>query len=195
MVSAGAEANGWNNVVQAGLAVTDVVRTSSTVVTIALPAFAAFDITATETITATVPASALVESGSAIAAAPTFDVTVSAGTIALTGTVTDDGEDDIRTGGSTIVLTLTDDTWVAAGATFNAERQNIINGLVSAQAEANGWNNVVQAGLAVTDVVRTSNTVVTVTLPAFAAYDITATLFRKMSRPQSGTRRQLSWTR
>jgi osmotically-inducible protein OsmY len=175
LVSAQAEAAGWNAVVQAGLAVTDVVRTSNTVVTVTLPAFAGYDITATETITATVPASALVQSGSALVAAPTFDVTVTAGSVALSGTVTDDSETEIRTGGSTILLTLTDDTWVAAGATFDAERQNIINGLVSGQAEAAGWNAVVRAGLAVTDVVRTSNTVVTVTLPAFAGYDITAT--------------------
>ncbi|MCZ6915840.1 MAG: hypothetical protein O7I93_03600, partial [Gemmatimonadetes bacterium] len=82
---------------------------------------------------------------------------------------------DIRAGGSTITLTLTDDSWAAAGAPFDAQRQNLINGLVSAGAEAAGWNNVVQAGLAVTDVVRTSNIVVTITLAAFPGYDITVT--------------------
>jgi hypothetical protein len=175
LTSAGAEAAGWNAVVQAGLAVTDVVRTSNTVVTVTLPAFAGYDIAATETITATVPASALVTSGVPVVAAPTFDVTTVAGSVAVSGTVTDDSETNIRVGGSTIILTLTDDSWLAAGAAFDAERQNIIDGLTSAGAEANGWNNVVQAGLNVTDVVRTSNTVVTITLPAFAGYDITAT--------------------
>ena len=169
LVSAGAEANGWNNVVQAGLAVTDVVRTSGTVVTITVPAFPGYEITAQETITATVPASALTGSVSPVDATPTFDVTLASPAVALSGTVTDDEEADIRAGGSTLVLTLSDDTWVAAGGTFDAERQNIINGLVSGGVEANGWNNVVQAGLAVTDVVRTSNTVVTITLPVFAA--------------------------
>jgi hypothetical protein len=154
--------------------VTDVVRTNNTVVTITLPAFGTYDISVNETITATVPASALVTSVGAIVAVPTFNVTVAAGSIALSGTVTNDSETDIRTGGSTLILTLTDDTWLAAGAAFDAERQNIINGLVSAQAEAAGWNAVVQAGLAVTDVARTSNTVVTITLPAFAGYDISA---------------------
>jgi hypothetical protein len=171
--SAQAEAAGWDAVVKAGLAVTDVVRSSDTVVTITLPAFGGYDITATETITATVPATA-VAGGSAIVAAPTFDVTVIA-EAALSGTATDDSETEIRTGGSTIVLTLTGDTWVAAGAAFDAQRQNIIDGLDSAQAEAAGWDAVVKAGFAVTDVVRTSDTVVTVTLPAFGGYDITAT--------------------
>jgi hypothetical protein len=103
--------------------------------------------------------------------------TPSAGpTAALTGTITASAtETDIRAGGKTIILTLTGDTWVSAGATFDAQRQNIINGLTAASSPANGWNNVVKAGAAVTDVVRTSNTVVTITLEAFASYDITAT--------------------
>ncbi|MGW8247771.1 MAG: DUF2341 domain-containing protein, partial [Acidiferrobacterales bacterium] len=172
LTSAGAEANGWNNLVKSALAVTDVVRTSNTVVTITLPAVAGYDITADETITATVPASALALSSAAAVASPTFSI--KAVSVALTGTVTNAVESNIVTGGSTIVLTLTGDTWAAAGAAFDAERQNIINGLTSAGAEANGWNNLVKSALAVTDVVRTSNTVVTITLPAVAGYDITA---------------------
>lgn len=95
---------------------------------------------------------------------------------ALTGTVTSSiTEADIVAGSKTLILTVTGDTYVASGATFDAQRQNIINGIDSAQAEATGWDAVVKAGLAVTDVVRTSDTVVTITLPAFAPYNITAT--------------------
>jgi len=65
-------------------------------------------------------------------------------------------------------------TWLAAGASFDAQRQNIINGLTSAQSETHGWNNEVKAKIAVTDVVRTSGLVVTITLDAEAAYAITA---------------------
>lgn len=98
------------------------------------------------------------------------------GTIALTGTITSSAtEADIVAGGKTIILTITGDTWVASGAAFDAQRQNIINGIDSAQAEANGWDAVVKATAAVTDVVRTSATVVTITLEAFATYNITAT--------------------
>ncbi len=53
-------------------------------------------------------------------------------------------------------------------------RQDIINGLDSAQSEANGWDAEVKAKIPVTDVVRTSNTVVTVTLSAESGYNITA---------------------
>ncbi len=95
---------------------------------------------------------------------------------ALTGTAASGlTEQRVRTGGYTLIATLTGDTFVASGATFDAQRQAIINGLDSGQAEAAGWDAVVKAGLAVTDVVRTSNTVCTITLPAFSTYQITAT--------------------
>lgn len=100
-------------------------------------------------------------------------------TAALTGTAIETPsnvtrETHIVAGGRTIIITLTSDTWVASGATFDAQRQNIINGLDSGGAEANGWDAVVKAGEAVTAVVRTSATVVTITLSAFASYNITA---------------------
>ena len=100
-----------------------------------------------------------------------------ADSIALTGTVTDDTEADIVTGGSTIILTITGDTWIAAGTGpigSTANTQALIDGLVSAQSEANGWNNVVQPGIETSDVVRTSDTVATITLDAEATYNITA---------------------
>jgi hypothetical protein len=83
-------------------------------------------------------------------------------------------ESDVVTGGKTLSIELTDDTWVASGATFDAQRQNIINGLDSAQSELNGWNNAVRDVIAVGTVVRTSDTLVTITLPATAGYSITA---------------------
>ena len=99
---------------------------------------------------------------------------VAGGSAALTGTATTATEADIVAGGKTIILTLTGDTWVAAGATCDAQRQNIINGLDSAQAEATGWDAVVKALQGVAGVVRTSATVVTITLDAQATYNITA---------------------
>jgi hypothetical protein len=57
--------------------------------------------------------------------------------------------------------------------TFDDVRQAIIDGLVSAQSEANGWN-ATRSSIPVTAVVRTSDTVATITLPAIGTYDITA---------------------
>lgn len=93
----------------------------------------------------------------------------------VTGTATSAiTEADVVAGGKTIIITLTNDTWVTAGATFNAIRQDIINGLDSAQSEGTGWNAVVRDAEVVGAVVRTSDTVVTITLSAAATYNITA---------------------
>jgi hypothetical protein len=106
---------------------------------------------------------------------PIQSFTISSVSVALSGTVTTATETDIVTGGKTIILTLTGDTWIAAGAgSFDLQRANIIAGLTSAQSEALGWNNVVKVLQSITGVVRTSNTVVTITLDAFATYNITA---------------------
>jgi len=102
-------------------------------------------------------------SGIALAAPPA--------TAAITGGFT---EAQIVAGGEQITIELTNDTWVAAGATFDAERQAIIDGLDSAQAEVLGWNNEVRDKEVVGSVVRTSDTLVTITLTAAVAYDITA---------------------
>lgn len=71
--SDGAEATGWDAVVKAGLAHGDVTRDSDTQLTILLPAFASYDIAANETITATIPATALTGAVETVAN-PTFTV-------------------------------------------------------------------------------------------------------------------------
>jgi hypothetical protein len=96
-------------------------------------------------------------------------------TATITGTVTSNiHEGDIVAGGKTIVITLAGDSWLVSGATFNAIRQDIIDGLDSAQAEGTGWNAEVRDKQGVAGVVRTSDSVVTITLDAQAAYNITA---------------------
>lgn len=99
-----------------------------------------------------------------------------AATAVVTGTAVSGGvlESEIVAGGETIVITVVNDTWVAAGATFDAIRQDIIDGLDSDAAEAGGWNNKVRDAEVVSAVVRTSDTVVTITLSAAADYLISA---------------------
>jgi hypothetical protein len=85
-------------------------------------------------------------------------------------------EADIIAGGDTLIITLYGgETWVAAGATFDAQRQAIIDGLVSDKSEADGWNAELALGriLQPADVVRTSSTVVTITLDPDTLYVIT----------------------
>lgn len=93
----------------------------------------------------------------------------------VSGTVSDGvTEAELVAGGQTLIITLTNDTWVADGATFDAQRQAIIDGLNSAGIEVTGWNAEIRDKEVVGSVARTSSTVVTTTLTASPAYDITA---------------------
>ena len=98
---------------------------------------------------------------------------------AITGTATASiTEADIVTGGKTIIITLTGDTFIAAGTGpigATANTQALIDGIDSAQSEAAGWDAVVKVGIDIADVVRTSDTVATITLDAEATYNITST--------------------
>jgi len=96
-------------------------------------------------------------------------------TAVLTGTSSDGlTETEITSGGETIIITLTNDTWVASGATFNAQRQAIIDGMDAAESEGTGWNAEVRDKEVVGAVVRTSDTVCTITLTAAGSYNITS---------------------
>ena len=97
-------------------------------------------------------------------------------TATISGTATASiTEVDVVAGGKTIIITLTGDTWQASGAPFDGQRLAILQGLDSAQSEGGGWNAQVRDLEVAGAVVRTSDTVVTITLSASAAYDITAT--------------------
>lgn len=107
---------------------------------------------------------------------PRLVVTHVTPTAAVSGTIGDGAtEQEVREGAGTIVLTLTDDTWVAAGGTFDSQRSAIIQGLDAADAQTNGWNAEVRDKLGVGSVIRTSDTVVTITISAsdVTDYDIT----------------------
>jgi len=90
-----------------------------------------------------------------------------------TGTLTPYGfasETLVQTGGGTIVINITGTTLVEAGATFDAIRQDIIDGLSSnktAEQEPSGGEAVVFPNLPVTSVVRTDDDTITITFPDF----------------------------
>lgn len=70
-------------------------------------------------------------------------------------------------------ITLSNDTWVSSGSAFNQVRQIILNGVTAAQSEILGWNREVRNKEPVASVVRTSDTLVTITWTAAPDYDIT----------------------
>jgi hypothetical protein len=176
--AAESEATGWNAEVRDQIGVASVVRTSDTVTTVTIAAadVGGYRIDSNEVVTVTVPAGALTTHGSSIVATPTFTITAGVESMAITGTLGGSGGTpaEIRAGGETIIATLTNTAWVADGSTFNAQRQNIIDGLTSNLSDQNGWDNR-RGDFAVTDVVRTSASVVTITLSASSAYAIPST--------------------
>jgi len=103
---------------------------------------------------------------------------IPAATAAVTGTITPSAtEAEIVTGGKTIIITLTDENWLPAGTGpigSTANTQAIIDNIDSGGSEGTGWDAVVKVGIETADVVRTSNTVATITLDAEATYNITA---------------------
>ena len=171
--AADAQTNGWNTQVRDQLGVSSVVRTSNTIatITIADTDVTGYAIATNETITATVPAAALAVSAIDVTATPTITITANVESAAVSGTLGGSGGTaaEIVAGGETVIITLTNTTWVAAGATFNAQRQNILDGLVADDSDVNGWNAM---AFAVGDVVRTSGTIVTITLSAESGYAI-----------------------
>ena len=86
-------------------------------------------------------------------------------------------ESEIVTGGEEVVITLTDDTWIAAGTGpigTTANTQALIDGIDGDVAGGTGWDAQVQSTLVpADDVARTSATVCTITLNA-ASYAISA---------------------
>lgn len=90
----------------------------------------------------------------------------STATIAVSGSVSDGTtEAEIIAGGQTLVLTLGGDTYLA-GWNFDQQRAALRDGITSAQSEAAGWNATVRPNIPLTNIVRTGNAVVTVTLQA-----------------------------
>lgn len=92
----------------------------------------------------------------------------------VTGTfLTTPTEAEVNSGTQTIIITLSRAKWIASGS-FNAVRQAIINQLiVSSQTEPLGLATQI-ASLTVGSVVRSSDTVVTVTLTATPEYKLSA---------------------
>lgn len=89
--------------------------------------------------------------------------------ISITGTaVPTQTEADIVTGGKTIILTLSGDTFV----TGTSSEDGIAGGSDSDKTGANKWDTLIKPALDNTDLVLSGgNTIATITLPAFATYD------------------------
>ena len=94
-------------------------------------------------------------------------------TAITTGTAINVPEATIVSTGGTVIITLSDDTFIAAGTGpigTLAQSDAFVQAMLAATSPTNGWNNEVAANLDNTDLVRTSATEATITIPATAAY-------------------------
>lgn len=178
-LEAGTEKTEWTKVVNALKAAPDpgsvITRNSDTVVTITLSATAAYDIMSDQTITLTIPASALASANEDVTAFPDFTVAPVAAVLSGTAVQSPIGKNDIIMGGKTIVITLDNDCWVSDVASNKTKRDALIEGLTADGTEGSEWNKVLTAlKTSSTGVSRTSQKEVTITLPATPDYNITA---------------------
>lgn len=150
-----------------------VVRTSSKVITITLPAVINYNITANQTINLTIPNSVLSTTG--IDLQVFNEITILPMTAAISGTFVSSPptNSDMVAGGKTIIVTLSNSTWAADVSSNTLQRNLLIDGFTGTDPVQ--WNNVNIALKAKGgSVVRTSNNVVTITLPPVPSYDLLA---------------------
>jgi hypothetical protein len=176
ITSTSGEAAGWTAQIIGGdgsLDFNDVVRTSDTIVTITLPASASYSLVAEESVTVVVPGSCVQKGITPVIASPTFYL--SPVVITLSGTAIAGGvlESEIVAGGETIIMTMSGSTWptdiAVAGSPFN----NLFGNFNGDDTGADGFDIRVRPLITPSEVTRTSDTVVTLILPAAAAYSIT----------------------
>ena len=163
----------WTDV-NTALSHADVTRTSDTVVTITLPAISGYAIGSDETVSIAVPHEALATTTSDVPGNTTLTIVNEGASLTITGTIQNGSknkESDIVSGGSTIIITVSDDTWESAIGDDNTITTALINGITG--GGGGDWADVT-AALSYADVARTSATVVTITLPAVSAYAIGA---------------------
>ena len=192
-VSAQSEDSGWNAIVRQALQYTDIVVDGASV-TLELPPFPAYDLLKAETISVNLPAVAVASGQEVFAGIPRGDaldalqISANTGTCSMSGTLFGNAnETTLRSElAYTIVVTLTGDSWTRDVGQFDASGEGasaqLLRGFTSLQSEELGWNAIVrpaapgepERGIPQTNVERTSDTTVTITVDQFAAYDIPA---------------------
>ena len=165
-------------------------RNSKSKVTILLPPIATYDINMNEVLSVTLPYKTT--SGEAILVGAIKDVIipgqliVSANAAAnISGTIIGlTSEQDIVTGGKTIIVKLSDGQWAQDVDTDVNKRNALFSGLVTS-TETTQWAKVVtllkNAGQGA--ILRDSNTTITIILPAVAGYDITQNQYVNLNIP------------
>jgi len=178
----------WNKVIDAlkTAGETAITRNASNKITIELPSVygigvaGGYNITRNETINLIVPyqttsgEAILVGAIKEVAALTQLTITANAAAD-LSGTLFSSAisETNIVNGGKTLVITLTDGQWVTDIATDTTKRNALFAGLI-ASTEASEWTKVITALQTAGEyaITRTSNSAITINLPAVTGYNI-----------------------
>ena len=169
------EIHGWNSIVRPGIPQANVERTNDFTVTISVDQFAAYDISAPETIEVVVPPIAV--SSAQVVQAPSFVVIPIKGTASLSGPLVEEPTEDVLCCGRglELTITLTGDSWAAGVGTDPAASEALERGLRSLQDEPGGFNAVLMPALVqrnATAITRISDTRIEIRLPPVVHYHV-----------------------
>lgn len=169
--------SGYNAVISPTLGAANLERLSDTQVRVTITNFYDFDIVTPETIQVVVPSAALTSS-MPLTATPTFALLPLASSVLIAGELASgSSEVAIRVGLNPVLrVTLESDTWVPTlgrDPRGDGPTRRLIDGLVSAQSEPNGWNAIVRPTLPPSAVTYVDAGEVHITVPAYPSYEIT----------------------
>ncbi|PYG89524.1 Ig-like protein group 2 [Ruminiclostridium sufflavum DSM 19573] len=173
-LAASMEATMWAKVVSAlkTAGQSAIERTDNYTVSVTLPAVSGYNISADQYITLTIPASCMIGGIANLTLSDTISIGVVA-TATLSGTAIASTLDEsaVRTGGKTIIITLSGATW-ANGINDTTVKDALFGGF-KADIEEDEWAKVVSV-LKGSSITKTSANVITITMPAVTDYNITA---------------------
>ena len=181
--SAFSSSGSWSEI-SSSLSTSDFSRVNDTAFVITLPASSLYAIWANEVVTLTIPNS-LLATGSALNT-PTFTIINQSPIIsinAISSILVNNDESFIIAGLQTIIIDVARDNWATSLGANNAVTTAFINAIDGDQS----WS-AVDGPLSYTNISRTSETRVTITLPAAATYVITENEIVTFSFPGSSYR-------
>lgn len=157
-----ASGTNWDSLIKTALDNTDVaLSVGDTVATITLPAFATYDIPATETITWTIPAASLTTSATPVIATPTH--TVTAVVAGVTGTITQTTASFTQSAIGTVVLNITGSITQSVSSFTQSANGTVSSNITGTITQATGAFTQLANGLVAQDVTG----VITQTISSF----------------------------
>jgi hypothetical protein len=187
--------NGWNAQRDSKVTYSQVTRTSDTVATISVPAMSDYTMGRDEDFAVNAVPAAAVQGGADISIAAAWKHTEGASTpaAAISGTFVSGMMSSTTLADATeytLQITLAGgETWHTDVGADNAKTSGLVSGIVSdcSTCGAKGWNSLRDAAITHAKVVRTSSTVVTISVPQMSTYETTKDENLTITIPKAST--------